>query len=176
MAAKKARAAASNRKLAKEAPAAPAGVQQDVVVTGRPMAPATASGKAKVVDVTGDEKKLKGTSSIYVKAVREGYYGHKRRRIGEVFAMNVGKGDLPEWVIALEDAEPGQDEGTRGIHSGGREDDRIREERAERTGKGFKKVVGKGSANITDPTIINDSVPLGEGGNERQPGPEAHVI
>lgn len=125
--------------------------------------------KADVVEITESKKRLlAGTSVVQVKAVRVGYYGHKRRRIGEVFDMRVGSGELPSWVIDISDAEPGQDEGTRGLHSGGREDDRIREERGVSKSKKTK---------IADPSIIEDSLPLSEGGNERKPaGGDEHVI
>jgi hypothetical protein len=121
------------------------------------------------VEITETKKCLVGRTSLkQVKAIRVGYYGHKRRRIGEVFDMRVGSGALPDWVIPLSEAEPGQDEGTRGLHSGGREDDRIREERGVSKSKKTK---------IADPTIIDDALPLGEGGNERKPeGGDEHVI
>ena len=127
-----------------------------------------------MVEITESKKRLlTGTSVKTVKAIRVGYYGHKRRRIGEVFEMRVGSGELPSWVIDLSDAEAGQDEGTRGLHSGGREDDRIRDEREERIG-GVKK---SRRTKIADPTIIEDALPLGEGGNERKPaGGDEHVI
>ncbi len=147
--------------------------ETDVIVTGRPAEAERRPKRAQVVEITENKKRLlHGTNVKQVKAIRVGYYGHKRRRIGEVFDMRVGSGELPSWVIDLSDAEPGQDEGTRGLHSGGREDDRIREERNEE--RGIKK---SKKTKIVDPTIIEDALPLTEGGNERKPdGGDEHVI
>jgi hypothetical protein len=142
-----------------------------------------ATGKLVVVETHSSTRaELADADKQIVKAVGEGFYNLKRRRIGEVFTMYTrGKGDLPAWVIPIEDAEKGQDEGTRGLHSGGREDDRIREERgvpsntgdrgAGSTGEKVQKSKARfpGVPNIVDPTIVDDSLPLGEGGNERRP-------
>lgn len=152
------------------------GGTQEVVVQGRPTA--TLKGRKRAPTVVQPDHKLAqegDTETVLVKAVAVGEYGHKRRRIGEVFEMHV-TGDLkelPSWVIDLADADVGQDEGTRGLHSGGREDDRIRAERKENQ----LKIKGKGAKNIVDSTIVNDALPLGEGGNERKPASgDEHVI
>lgn len=156
--------------------AAAPGETEEVIVRGRLATAGTAKPKAPGVVQPEHELVTDGeTELVRVKAIKVGEYGHKRRRIGEVFDMHVTKDlkELPSWVIDLADAEPGQDEGSRGLHSGGREDERIREERQ----KNALKPKGPGAKNIIDPTIINDALPLSEGGNERKPaGGAEHVI
>jgi hypothetical protein len=150
-----------------------AGPETEVVVRGR-VASALFGGKKRAAQIVEPDSKLArdgDTDVIRVKAIRVGYYGHKLRKVGEVFDLHTNPKafkEVPSWTIDLQDAEVGQDEGTRGLHSGGREDDRIREERLERTDtKKFKK--GKGADKIVDPTIIEDALPLSEGGNEVRP-------
>jgi hypothetical protein len=189
MAAKKAKADAGVKRAPNRGtstnvavPAATSGGTEEVVVTGRRLATA-GTDKFVPMIVNPDSKHLESGDyeAVSVKALSLGIYGDKRRPAGEVFRVFVHKKakELPSWMEYLEDTEKGQDEGSRGLFSGGREDDRIREERKERTNeKGFKKSVGKGSDKIEDPTIVEDALPLGEGGNARKPEPggERHVI
>jgi hypothetical protein len=153
--------------------------EQEVVVRGTPLGTRSTGRATTPLIIDPDhplvQKKGSGYRAVTVKAISSGYYGHKRRRVGEVFNAFVHSKmqELPSWMIYLKDAEPAQDEGTRGLHTGGREDDRIKAEREERVdSKKFKKaVVTDGAENIDDYTIIEDAIPLGEGGNERKPSP-----
>lgn len=158
-------------------PAVTSGGTEEVVVRGRRLATAAPRASVKMV-VDPDSKVLEKNGDDYeqvaVKALSLGIYGHKRRPAGEVFKIFIHKKakELPSWMEYLENTEKGQDEGSRGLYSGGREDDRIREERKERVNqKAFKSSVGAGADKIDDPTIINDALPLTEGGNARKPEP-----
>jgi hypothetical protein len=152
-----------------------AGAETEVLVRGR-VASATIGNKKREPQIVQPDNQLARdgkTKVIRVKAIRVGEYGHKRRRVGEVFDIHTNPKafkELPSWVIDLEDAEVGQDEGTRGIHSGGRQDDELMAEREERP------VVGKKSKKIVDPTIVEDAIPLSEGGNERKPSANEKVV
>ena len=173
MAAKK--AASKKAKDEKASVAVATGGTEQVVVTGRRLATATTKAPTPlVVDPDSPLTDENEYSPVAVKATRSGVYGHKMRAVGEVFLMYVHDKikELPSWVIHLEDAEPGQDEGSRGIRSGGREDDELRlkrEARRKKEDKALRKSLGKGAENVVDPTIVNNTIPLTEGGNAAQP-------
>lgn len=112
-----------------------------------------------------DRNVLKNSRVVRVKARRMGYYGDKRRRIGEVFDMRLSGGtadQLPKWVVSLKKAKPAENEGSRGISTGNQmADEHMRQRRGVREGLTNRK--------IKDKTIIDDALPLGQGGNARKP-------
>lgn len=146
---------------------------EEVVVRGRPLATATPRRqKPLVIDPDSPLVESKDYKPIAVKVIgaKGGYYGHKRRKLGEViprFFVHKDIEELPSWVEYLSEVEKGENEGTRGLHFGTREDDIIAEERAEKR-SGMTKGL-KGGENVVDHTILEDSVPLTQNGNERRP-------
>lgn len=83
---------------ATRAPTAPAPTEERVATADPSL--------AKVVDITAENKKLKGYREEEVVATRLGHYDQKRRRPGEVFTMGlVGEGYLPSWVRKANEAD-----------------------------------------------------------------------
>lgn len=89
--------------------ARPAGAAATAVASDEERVPARDTSLATIVDITDANRGKKGFRAVTVVATRQGHYGLKRRRPGEVFQMGViGDGYLPSWVKLAnkEDKDP----------------------------------------------------------------------
>ncbi len=99
----------NNRPAARPGLATPETTRLRAIQVEEESVPAGDPSKAKIVDVTAANQKVKGFRAVEVVATRYGHYGLKRRRPGEIFTLGVvGNGYLPSWVKLAnkEDKDP----------------------------------------------------------------------